>query len=116
MFAIEHYLLAEKQQGDEEKHFLRERLEKITDSPVQLNTDGSRAGPNYRNNEEGLRIDYIRHHQPLATTSFRLRGQRPKKSAANHRRYRGEVLTLTLDPEVQLEARSAEHIDIVRRG
>ena len=50
----------------------------------------------------------------------RLRGQkqkrRPKKSAANHRRYRGKVLTLPLDPEIQLETRSAEHIDVVRRG
>ena len=46
----------------EEKHSLRERLEKITDSPVQVNTDELQTEANNRKKEEKLRIDHIRHH------------------------------------------------------
>jgi len=40
----------------EEKYSLRERLEKITDSPVQANTDESQAEANHPKKEEKLRI------------------------------------------------------------
>ena len=52
----------------EEKKFLRERLEKIADSPVQANTDEPQTEAKHRKKEERLRIDYIRHHLSSTTT------------------------------------------------
>lgn len=52
----------------EEKHSLRERLEKITDSPVPANTDEPQTEANHRKKEEKLRINYIRRHLSSITT------------------------------------------------
>lgn len=46
----------------EEKHSLRERLAKITDSPVQANTDEPQTEAGHRKKEEKLRIDHIKRH------------------------------------------------------
>ena len=60
----------------EEKKFLRERLEKIADSPVQANTDEPQTEAKHRKKEERLRNDCIRHHLSSTTTIVPAEGDR----------------------------------------